>query len=75
MIQRGNTRMGLRALVVDDELGNPTAEGRAIRSLVQELQGRSIEVVEAASAEDGTFGGDLGLRDPRGADRLDAGRR
>jgi len=54
MIQRGNTRMGLRALVVDDELGNPTAEGRAIRSLVEELQGRSIEVVEAASAEDGT---------------------
>ena len=49
MIQRGNTRMGLRALVVDDELGKPTAEGRAIRSLVQELQGRSIEVVEAAS--------------------------
>jgi len=54
MIQRGNTRMGLRALVVDDELGNPTAEGRAIRSLVEELQGRSIDVVEATSAEDGT---------------------
>src|SRR4051812_2132476 len=54
MIQRGNTRVSLRALVVDDELGNPTAEGRAIRSLVQELQGRNIEVVEAASAEDGT---------------------
>ena len=54
MIQRGTTRMSLRALVVDDELGNPTAEGRAIRSLVEELQGRSIDVVEAASAEDGT---------------------
>src|SRR6187401_1666085 len=54
MIQRGNTRMSLRALVVDDELGKPTAEGRAIRSLVEELKGRSIEVVEAASAEDGT---------------------
>ena len=54
MIQRGTHRMSLRALVVDDELGNPTAEGRAIRCLVQELQGRSIEVVEAASAEDGT---------------------
>ena len=46
--------MSMRALVVDDELGDPTAEGRAIRALVQELQGRSIEVVEAASAEDGT---------------------
>jgi arginine decarboxylase len=54
MIQRGVTRMGFRALVVDDELGEPTAEGRAIRALVQELQGRSIEVVEAGSAEDGT---------------------
>ncbi len=54
MIQRGTNRMSLRALVVDDELGNPTAEGRAIRSLVEELQGRSIDVVEATSAEDGT---------------------
>src|SRR6187399_1313834 len=54
MIQRGTNRMSLRALVVDDELGNPTAEGRAIRALVEELQGRSIDVVEAASAEDGT---------------------
>ena len=54
MIQRGTNRMSLRALVVDDELGNPTAEGRAIRALVEELQGRSIDVVEATSAEDGT---------------------
>ena len=54
MIQRGTNRMSLRALVVDDELGNPTAEGRAIRSLVEELKGRSIDVVEATSAEDGT---------------------
>ncbi len=39
---------------MDDELGHPTAEGRAARALVQEMQGRSIEVVEATSAEDGT---------------------
>ena len=54
MIQRSIKRLSLRALVVDDELGSPTAEGRAARALVQELQGRAIEVVEAASAEDGT---------------------
>jgi arginine decarboxylase len=53
MIQRSTKRLALRALVVDDELTSPTAEGRATRALVQELQGRSMEVVEAASAEDG----------------------
>jgi arginine decarboxylase len=53
MIQRSTKRLSLRALVVDDELTSPTAEGRAARSLVRELQSRSIEVVEAASAEDG----------------------
>jgi arginine/lysine/ornithine decarboxylase len=43
----------MRALVVDDELGSHTAEGRAARALVQELQARTVEVVEATSAEDG----------------------
>jgi arginine decarboxylase len=54
MIQRSIKRLSLRALVVDDELTSPTAEGRAARALVQELQARAAEVVEAASAEDGT---------------------
>jgi arginine/lysine/ornithine decarboxylase len=54
MIERSNKRMTMRALVVDDELGAATAEGRAARALVEELKGRGIEVVEAASAEDGT---------------------
>ena len=53
MIQRSIKRLSLRALVVDDELTSPTTEGRAARSLVQELQGRAIEVVEASSADDG----------------------
>jgi arginine decarboxylase len=53
MIQRSIKRIKLRALVVDDELTNLTAEGRATRALVEELQGRGMEVVEAASAEDG----------------------
>ena len=47
MIQRSIKRLSMRALVVDDELGAATAEGRAARALVQELQGRHIEVVEA----------------------------
>ena len=46
-----------------------------MRALVEELQGRSIEVVEANSAEDGTSVITSGLRDPRRADRLVAGRR
>ncbi len=54
MIERKAGRLSMRALVVDDELGDATAEGRAVRTLVQELKGRAIEVVEAASAEDGT---------------------
>jgi arginine/lysine/ornithine decarboxylase len=53
MIQRSIKRLSLRALIVDDELAAQTAEGRATRALVQELQGRAIEVVEALSAEDG----------------------
>ena len=54
MIERSVRRLPMRALVVDDELGIPTAEGRAARALVTELQSRAIEVVEANSAEDGT---------------------
>jgi len=53
MIQRSIKRINIRVLVVDDELTSQTAEGRAVRTLVEELQGRGMEVVEAASAEDG----------------------
>jgi len=53
MIQRSTKRISLRALMVDDELGTATTEGRAARALVQEMQGRAIEVVEALSADDG----------------------
>ena len=53
MITRSIKRLSLRALIVDDELGTPTAEGRAARALVTEMQGRAIEVIEATSAEDG----------------------
>jgi arginine decarboxylase len=53
MIERSIKRQSLRALIVDDELASPTAEGRAVRALVQELKNRAVEVVEATSAEDG----------------------
>jgi arginine decarboxylase len=53
VIERSIKRQSLRALMVDDELGSPTAEGRGARTLVQELKDRSVEVVEATSAEDG----------------------
>jgi arginine decarboxylase len=53
MIERSIKRQALRALIVDDELVSPTAEGRAVRALVQELKNRAVEVVEATSAEDG----------------------
>ncbi len=54
MISRSVKRIRMRALVVDDELALQTAEGRAARALIQELKERSIEVIEATSAEDGT---------------------
>lgn len=53
MIERSIKRMSARALVVDDELGDATAEGRAARALVDELKGRAIEVIESLSVEDG----------------------
>ena len=53
MIERSAKRLSMRALVVDDELADPTAEGRAARALVEELQAREVDVVEASSAADG----------------------
>jgi len=53
MIERSTKRLSLRALMVDDELPSPTAEGRAARALVEEMKARGVEVVEATSAEDG----------------------
>ncbi len=53
MIERSTKRQSMRALMVDDELGSPTAEGRASRALVEELKSRAVEVVEATSAPDG----------------------
>ena len=51
MIERSSKRISMRALVVDDELTSPTAEGRAARSLVEELRGRALEHAAASAGE------------------------
>jgi arginine decarboxylase len=54
MIERTTRPLTRRVLMVDDELAQPTtAGGRAVRGLVNELQARGIETVEAYSCEDG----------------------
>ena len=53
MIGRTVERLKMRALIVDDDLQTTSALGRAVRTLIKELQGRDVEVVEAASFEDG----------------------
>src|SRR5512144_200164 len=53
MIERTVQALRRRVLVVDDELSLPTAEGRAVRAIVDELRARGVEVVESASADDG----------------------
>ena len=53
MIGRTVERLKMRALIVDDDLQTTSALGRAVRTLIEELQGRDVEVVEAASFEDG----------------------
>ena len=53
MIERTSKVIHMRVLMVDDDLASDTASGRASRALVQDLQGRDVEVVEAATPEDG----------------------
>lgn len=53
MLDGKNTPLHLRVLVIDDELTQETAEGRAARALVQSLQSRNLEVIQAISAADG----------------------
>ena len=75
MISRSIKRISLRALIVDDELGTPTAEGRAARALVTEMQGRNIEVIEATLGRRRPCRDHLGFGHPCPADRLVTGRR
>lgn len=45
--------VSMKVLVVDDELAERSARGRALRDLSRDLQDREVAVVEAASVEDG----------------------
>jgi arginine decarboxylase len=54
MIERTTRALLRRLLIVDDQLGHGTTAGaRSVRTLVEELQARGIEVVEALSLDDG----------------------
>lgn len=44
--------LGMKALVVDDELTEQSAAGSAVRGLVAELERRDVEVVTAMAADD-----------------------
>ena len=75
MIERSIKRLSLRALVVDDELpARPPKAGRPGR-WCRSCRGRAVEVVEAASAEDGSsvIVSDSAIHADAGG--LDAGRR
>jgi hypothetical protein len=58
VIQRTTKRLSLRALVVDDELSSPTAEGRAARALVEELRQRNLRALSSWDRRFPGFGHD-----------------
>ncbi len=53
MPHTGERQIAEKALIVDDEINLPTANGRAFRALVEELQNRDVIVVESVSSADG----------------------
>ena len=54
MIERTDRPRTRRALIVDDELAQPTtAGGRNVRTLADELRARGLDVLEAMSLRDG----------------------
>jgi arginine decarboxylase len=53
-MHQGERFISMKALIVDDELGSATANGRAARSLVEELHRRDVVVVESPSSDDGS---------------------
>ena len=73
MLERTSRRVQIRALMVDDEIGQASTAGRAAHALIEELTSRDIGVVEAASAEDGHAVDLLRLGDSRRPPRLGPG--
>ena len=56
--------LGRRVLIVDDELNDESAAGRALRVLVGELRDKRVEMVAVNSAADGSaiFGSDAAIQ-------------
>ena len=52
MAHAGSRIVGMRALVVDSGLRSHTAASHAIRSVVEELRGRDVFVIESTSSND-----------------------
>ena len=52
-MHQGERIIGMKALIVDDEIISPTANGRAARDLIEELLSRDVNVIESGSADDG----------------------
>jgi arginine decarboxylase len=50
---RGERFISLKVLIIDDEIGVPTATGRAALTLVEELESRDVDVVTSNSSKDG----------------------
>ncbi len=43
----------MNVLIIDDDIRLPTANGRAVRTLAEELRHRDVAIVESFSEEDG----------------------
>ena len=52
-MDNNGSALEMKALIVDDEMESPTAEGRAVRALVDELKNCGVAVIESRSADDG----------------------
>lgn len=52
-MQYSGPLVGMKILMIDDELMEQSANGRASRALAQELHDRDVVVIESTSAEDG----------------------
>jgi len=53
MTKVNDMALGMKVLIVDDEIELPTAEGRAVRALVDELEKGDATVIKSGSADDG----------------------
>lgn len=53
MTKVNDLALGMKVLIVDDEIDLPTAEGRAVRTLVDELEKEDATVIKSCSADDG----------------------